>query len=101
MQANKLKVRELERKINRIEGGNQTLKKATVDSIDHCNSLIKILICSPQALLEPEQWFCWSENTGKPVSFFGAQSQLPRYRYASAEKMHLGIANVLDRNFTT
>ena len=34
----KLKIRELERKINRLEGDNQILKKATVDSIGHCNS---------------------------------------------------------------
>jgi transposase len=41
----KLKIRELERKINRLEGDNQILKKATVDSIGHCNSSIKIQIC--------------------------------------------------------
>lgn len=39
MTPDQLKIRELEKKIKRIELEKEILKKATVDSRDHCNTL--------------------------------------------------------------
>ncbi len=45
MTPEQIEIRELKKKLARLEEHNEILKKATVDSNGHCNSFTKILIC--------------------------------------------------------
>jgi hypothetical protein len=45
MTAEQIEIRELKKRIERIELEKEILKKATVDSIGQRNNLMKILIC--------------------------------------------------------